>query len=266
MLFIDRAECWRIGMKIRFLLCFGLIQSMLLWYNVGAYGEEAKKKCAPGCFCVFDGMIPDGYSMENICGHGTSQRLSCADTNTKFNFVGGVGDELVLSCTRNNVSGVTYYFDEFSDIYTGTTGMYGFLGEDLIVMPTTDIAGGTFGGVGVFQCPSTHPSSAAGAKTPYECYTHDANGNKVYFTTTASSDVKVLAANLQNLLNKATQIAKDLQRLTKDNNQTDNVNTNKFDNTKEIKKKIVEGAIRKSTAVNKKLQVKTITNKSAIVH
>ena len=250
----------------KFFLCFGIVQLMLLSCNVGAYAEEAKKKCAPGCFCVFDGMIPDGYSMENVCGYGTSHRVSCDDANTKIDFVGGIGDMLTLSCSRDVVSNVTYYFDEFSELYTGTTGMYGFIGEDLIVMPTNDIAGGTFGGVGVFQCPSTHPSSAAGAKTPYECYTHDANGNKVYFTTTASSDVKVLAANLQNLLNKATQIAKDLQRLTKDNNQTDNVNTNKFDNTKEIKKKIVEGAIRKSTAVNKKLQVKTIKNKSAIIH
>ena len=251
----------------KFFLCFGIVQLMLLSCNVGAYAEEeARKKCAPGCFCVFDGKTPERVNTVNICGYGTSHRVSCDDANTKIDFVGGIGDKLTLSCSRDDVSNVTYYFDEFSELYTGTTGMYGFMGDDLIIMPTANVAGNTWGGMGIFQCPSSHPSSEAGAKTPYDCYTHDANGNKVYFTTTASSDVKVLAASLQSLLNKATQIAKDLQRLTKDNNQTDNVNTNKFDNTKEIKKKIVEGAIRKSTAVNKKLQVKTIKNKSAIIH
>lgn len=251
----------------RFLFCFGVIQLMLSLYNMNAYCAESKKKCAPGCFCIYDGVIPEGIGTTNICGHGTSQRLSCDGTNKVYSFTGGIGNEGVLACVRDNASGasIVYYFDEFSELYTGTTGMYGFIGDDLIVMPVTGPSS-TFGAVGMFQCPSSHPSSAAGAKTPYECYTHDAKGNKVYFTATASSDVKVLAASLQNLLNEATQIAKDLQRLTIDNTESVTVNTNKFDKTKEVKLNTSGGTIRKSTAVNTKFKAKILTNKSAVAY
>lgn len=230
--------------------------------NTGVSANEVKKKCAPGCFCVFDGQIPERIGTTNICGYTSAQRFSCDSGDTDFVFAVGTNAEGILACNRKPSTGVTYFFDEFSELYKGSTGMYGFIGEDLIVMPTADKTLWTLGAVGAYQCPSTHPSSAEGAKTPYECYTHDATGKKVYFTPIAGDGIRELTTKLQNITNKAITITKELQSMTA--NETNKVNT--VSNTKKNKSVFVGDSIKKPTAGNKIPKSKLLQNKSAIIH
>ena len=90
--------------------------------------------------------------------------------------------------------------------------MYGFIGEEFIIMPSTRLATSF---PGVYQCPDTHPNSASGAKTVFDCYKYDANGKKVYYTNSSYENckdaLKSLYSNLQVTLDKADQILKYLQ-------------------------------------------------------
>lgn len=210
------------AIRIGALLSFGIILSTMCSYNTNAYGGDYHK-CDPGCFCVFDGKYPAAFlaNTTNICGYNSAQRLSCGAENTDFVFDGGYQD-LTLACTYDASKPATYYFNEFYEVYTGVTGMYGFIGEDLIVMPTTGSAN-KWGVAGIYQCPVSYPSSDAGAKTLWECYKRDKNGNKVYYSVDSTvnyignNDAKTLAVNLQNTVKKATQIAHNLQRVSNPN-------------------------------------------------
>jgi hypothetical protein len=185
------------------------IISMFWLHDVNATDLESKQSCPSGCFCVFDGKVPKRFGLENICGRGNvAQPVLCDGDSEIFNFVKGICDDCgVLSCTRDNVS-ATYYMDEFSEVFQGIGGMYGFIGEDLIVMPTKE---GFAGNVGVYQCPNSYPNSAPGAKTLYECFRYDyVTGAKVYYEPRQNT-VKTLTADLQQTLNNANQTVLNLK-------------------------------------------------------
>lgn len=139
---------------------------------------EEMQTCPKNCFCIYDGKLPKRMNMDNVCGYGVAQRMSCSDKNKSVSFA-YAGVEGTLSCSRDKQA--EYYFDEFSEIYITDHGMYGFLGQEFITMPFFNVAG--YGStVGVYQCPSSYPSSDAGAKTIFNCYKYDETGKKVYYT------------------------------------------------------------------------------------
>ena len=146
-------------------------------YTIGTAGMLGTKPCVPGCFCVNNGqMSHDVYGAR--CGLSQSQSIISMHNTWYFKAGESRG---ILTCNRN--MNANYYVDEFSELYKGDYGMYGIKGGELIVMP---FGGQGYGGgfpemMGVYQCPSSYPSSDAGAKTVYECYKYDANGNKVYY-------------------------------------------------------------------------------------
>ena len=87
----------------------------------------------------------------------------------------------VVACSRDNPIHATYYFDQFNELFKGITGMYGFIGENLILMPSTFEEFTGFAKEGIYQCPASYPNSASGAKSLLECYKYDEKGKKVYY-------------------------------------------------------------------------------------
>jgi len=170
-------------MKIIKNFLFVIIVSIAWLCNTNAYGTENMKPCAPGCFCVNNGQMRAGDNPRNICGYGVAQRVPCFDTSIghAFGIEEGKAWGGLLECSRDSPRQATYYYDEFSEVFVSSTGMYGFIGDDLIVMPSHDVALNYWGEQGIYQCPSHYPNSAAGAKTLKECYKYDKNGNKVYY-------------------------------------------------------------------------------------
>jgi len=162
---------------IRFFSIFVIVSLFLFTYKSNA---EEMQVCPQGCFCIYDGKLPKRISLTNVCGNGyVAQRMYCNDSNKVVGFAyAGGAYEGKLSCTRDKQA--EYYFDEFYELYITQHGMYGFLGQDLITMPFFGLEG--YGStVGVYQCPSSYPTSSAGAKTVFDCYKYE-NGQKVYYT------------------------------------------------------------------------------------
>ena len=163
---------------------FIMIISICWLCNASVYGAETKKPCSPGCFCVNNGQISAKYDTKNICGYGSAYRVSCFDPDTSHVF--GIGEngkawDGQVACSRNNLIYATYYFDQFNGLFKGKTGMYGFIGDDLIVMPSTFKELNIYAKEGIYQCPVSYPNSASGAKSLLECYKYDEKGKKVYY-------------------------------------------------------------------------------------
>lgn len=171
-----------------FLLFVGIVSLFLFTCKSNA---EEMQNCPKGCFCIYDGKLPKRMSMLNVCGTGyVAQRMDCDDSNkvVSFAYAGGAY-EGKLSCTRDN----QYYFDEFSELYITQHGMYGFLGQDLITMPFFGVTG--YGStVGVYQCPSSYPSSDVGAKTVFDCYKYE-NGKKNFYTKEQINQVQTTGSD-----------------------------------------------------------------------
>lgn len=173
---------------------------------------EEEKRCVPGCFCVNDGKMPKGWQTKNICGYSSSYRIPCGDEDISLAF-GRNEDGMytgTIACSRK-LNNATYYFDEFSGVYEGKTGRYGFVGNDLITMPSSIKALYDYGNAGIYTCPVSHPASDVGAKSPKDCYKYDKNGKKVYFSVKQSNPyeingVGVLVSNLQFALDSVTKI------------------------------------------------------------
>lgn len=163
---------------------FIIIVSTGCLFNASVYGVETKKPCSPGCFCVNNGQISTKYDTKNICGYGNAYRVACFNSDMGHAFgTGGNGnayDGLVV-CSRNSPLQATYYFDEFNELFVGNTGMYGFIGENLIVMPSIHEEFNSFAKEGIYQCPASYPNSASGAKSLLDCYKYDDKGKKVYY-------------------------------------------------------------------------------------
>lgn len=137
------------------------------------------KPCPQGCFCIYDGTMPKNYGTTNVC-NTPAYPITCGQNSngTGFLFSDGVNNN-TLACTRDT-SPAVYYFDEFtSEIYKGFSGMYGYIGDELITMPSTSVSIGEE--AGVYQCPVSYPISDVGAKTPYDCYRINSDGGRVYY-------------------------------------------------------------------------------------
>ena len=140
------------------------------------------QQCAPGCFCVNNGQMPSNFSPQ--CSV-QSQLLSCGNDGYGrvwyFRTNGMIRG--VLSCPHSTYA--NYYVDEFSEIYIGRYGMYGFRNDDLIVMPAdVNYGGATTNYEGVYQCPTSYPNSDAGARTLTDCFKYNSSGQKVYYGST----------------------------------------------------------------------------------
>ncbi len=176
------------------------------------------QKCSPGCFCVLDGKIPKTLDTKNICGYSSAYQVSCGEDGVSMAF-GRKENGLytgLIACTRN-VPNATYYFDDFSELYQGPTGFYGFVGQDLLTLPTSGQSLNKYGKAGVYQCPVSYPVSDTGAKKLTDCYKYDKNGNKVYFSQKQSTGdnlgydivgVDTLMTNLQSASNKIMQLTR----------------------------------------------------------
>ena len=173
---------------------------------------EDEKRCAPGCFCVKDGKMPKGWQTVNVCGYSFSHKVPCGEDSQSMVF-GRNKDGIytgTVACSRK-LNNATYYFDEFSGIYEGKTGRYGFIGNDLITMPSPLAGLYDYGEAGIYTCPVSHPASDVGAKSPKDCYKYDKNGKKVYFSSKKSSGYKIqgiefLVSDLQSALDSMEKI------------------------------------------------------------
>lgn len=194
---------------------FIIIVSIAWLYNANTYGGEAQKKCPAGCFCVSGGQISENLDTRNICGSSFAQRVTCWGGRQSLAFgrnpTTGIYKGL-LAC-NHSVSNATYYLDDFYEVYKGKTGMYGFKGNELIVMSSTDKVFNSWGEAGIYSCPSSYPSSAEGAKSLSECYKYDKNGSKIYYSKKQKNSgsyyitgAEVLLKDLQQVLNKVNRI------------------------------------------------------------
>ena len=255
---------------IKILLCLVTFASTVSLDDMKAYGSEEMAKCPSGCFCIYDGLYPTRYlSAADICKDYVAHPVSCNTKDEEFTFAYGDGQGEgggQLTCDRSKDA--VYYFVDFSELYKGETGVYGYIGEDLIVMAEISSGyGSIMGQSGIYVCPSSYPESARGAKTLYECYTHDEKGNKVYYNNvTDSKDIKTLATNLQNALNQAVQIVLDLQRVATQQKQANKTNDNTINRSNKTKYVVTNNSAMKSTADFNMRKARTLKNKSAIIH
>lgn len=136
--------------------------------------DQILYSCPAGCFCINDGKYDASYGMhEDICTLSAQRKPAYCETGRAFySYRNGL-----LGCPGNTSQAANYYMDEFTELYEGYYGFYGFIGNDLILMPSNENVQGRY------QCPATHPMSAKGAKSLYNCFKYDANGNKVYYGT-----------------------------------------------------------------------------------
>lgn len=205
---------------------FIMVVSMGWLLDTTVYGAESKKPCSPGCFCVNNGQISTKYDTQNICGYGGAHRVSCFDPDVSHAFGTGENGKAydgVVACSRNSSAHATYYFGEFNELFEGKTGMYGFIGDNLIVMPSVFKELNMFAKEGVYQCPSAYPNSASGAKSLLGCYKYDGRGNKIYYKKKSKSSygscnivrVEPAIENLQLSLDGAYSAANVLQNALK---------------------------------------------------
>jgi len=128
----------------------------------------------------------------------------------------------------------TYYFEDFSELYKGYFGAYGFMNGDFVYINAcwSDADDPN----GIFQCPITHPSSANGAKSLSECYKVNAKGQKEYYkipnNVTQNYDgnyntdtINTLLTNLQSALDQANTAASNLKNILKKSNNNINIPT-----------------------------------------
>jgi hypothetical protein len=161
---------------------------------------------------VKNGKMPKGWQTKNICGYSTAYRVSCEndDVSTVFGLTEDGGYTGEFACSRK-IKNAMYYFDDFSGVYEGITGSYGFIGNDLITMPTHIKGLYEYGNEGIYVCPVSHPVSDVGAKSPKDCYKYDKNGKKVYFSVRQSNTYEIngiglLVSDLQSAFNSVKKI------------------------------------------------------------
>ncbi len=197
-------------------LC-AIILPVLCLCDAGAATQQ--KNCPPGCFCVFGGKIPTTIQTVNICGYAVAHQINC---RPYLSYVFGRGNSRgTLVCSRDDQTQATYYFDEFSEVFEANTGLYGYKGDNLVAMPSWDVALNDFGEAGVYPCPSVFPNSAPGAKSLAECFKYDKNGNKVYYHKRTShhqrvnnvNKIKTVVSGLQSDLNSVNVKMQSLQNL-----------------------------------------------------
>lgn len=163
----------------KFMVFAGIMIAMLCVKDANALTFQ----CPEGCFCLGDGEYNDQYGslryyIEPWCNSNSS--MSWDPTGCYLLTYGQI--ELV----SNSSCGLTgtYYGDQFSELYYGLFGFYGFLNNEFVYgyRPYTVISGYVGqGNFDVLQCPYTHPHSEVGANKIADCFKYDVNGDKIYY-------------------------------------------------------------------------------------
>ena len=218
-------------MKIRFTCFIGIIASVLCLCEANA----KTKTCPAGCFCLNNGTYESNSNFStSMCeehsafyvsspercfsdgalwyNHPSVQYIACTDTAKQ---------------TYGNL--VSHLFNEFSELYYGNLGAYGYINNEIVYLPRDTETAKT-----VYNCPETYPLSEAGAKSLYECFTYDDKGNKVYYkkssgkySSTDSGNINIakiraLAESLQQSLDQTNKIAYELQKALEEPSQKQN--------------------------------------------
>lgn len=149
---------------------------MSISYNVVA--EE--QSCPSGCFCLNNGKYDNTYGIYNLC----SSPATLYNPSSISGFSSNYGS-IVLSSSPDDYP-AHFYANEFSILYIGSMGFYGFKDNEFIYanqirqgLDQNDPSQSKYDFI--FQCPATHPNSAEGAKALNECFKYGANGNKIYY-------------------------------------------------------------------------------------
>lgn len=159
-------------MKLYIKPLMGIIASVFCMFDANA----VIRPCPEGCFCLNSGQFEDrsytGYYDTN-CHNSVGRPLwlcdSCSDT------YGGT----VIS--GNPADGTAdYYYDEFSELYYGVYGFYGFINNEFVYgngYPNFS----NYMHDSIFECPMSYPHSNVGAKALTDCFKYDVNGHKIYY-------------------------------------------------------------------------------------
>jgi len=167
------------------------------WSNSGAksiddcyvetYGNgQNTLKCPSGCFCLNNGYFQDFDYGPGDCAQSASLRsLSCNNDGTAI--LSYYGGSTTFVCDRNKYfqnhpnsnSGLLYFLDDFSEIYTGWISAYGVKKDGNIIYFHSGSSSMVMDNI--YQCPESYPASDEGAKTLTNCYKYGANGNKIYY-------------------------------------------------------------------------------------
>lgn len=190
-------------MKICMKYLVGIIVSVSCLCDANA---AATKICPAGLFCTSGGKYNSGqYGIE-------SYKMGPADLVTS-NW--GDWQEEGL-CSKGKCA---YSAENYDQVWVSTWfGFYMVKNGDV-----TYHSSGSSAASGVFPCPGTHPSSAEGASSVFECYRNVGNGQKEYYkapnaiqtNNAGNADMNTIAALVQELqasLNQANKIAADLQK------------------------------------------------------
>ena len=104
--------------------------------------------------CDFAGYIQYGTQYDTlICNREKYFSTYAADWNDKF----------------------SYFLEDFSELYSGSFGIYGIINNEPIYISESAYYDHTF------QCPFSHPLSKPGAKTIYDCFKYGDKQNVIYY-------------------------------------------------------------------------------------
>lgn len=155
--------------------------------------------CPAGCFCLDNGYYQGGDRYTHTCSNYSSQLVQRPEAgNISTIYCSGSPEQVILSYDRAYQG--DYYYDDFSELYEGAFGSYGFIKNGnkdpqfvAIVgcsdfVPTGETEHIITPYAKVFECPSSYPESEPGAKAVTECFKYDSNSNKIYFRKKISAN------------------------------------------------------------------------------
>lgn len=177
---------------------------------------EALLDCPAGCFCINDGKYNSHGDRDFFIKNcDTTKAKSAIDYESFYVCSGSIGRD-------KNKEATDYYFSDFSELYDGKMGFYGFMNDEFVY--GNDCAPDGRGGIGpkydyIFNCPNNYPHSDKGSKALTNCFKYDENGKKVYYGSEKQNlgkcnmdAFKTKIEELQETLNKANETLTELQK------------------------------------------------------
>ena len=140
-------------------------------------------QCPAGCFCLNGGTVDDKIDFSNKCNHVPATSTIWQDLSGCFSrFYDNVQIVSNGSCVIQPTAYTRYFADQFSEIYDGYFGFYGFIDNEFVYgYQSPSLYNLQIDNFEIFSCPISHPHSGAGARALTDCFKYDANGNKVHY-------------------------------------------------------------------------------------
>ena len=183
---------------------------LLCQYSANA---ATTKTCLEGLFCTQNGKYT--YDKTDIT---TYERTPAVLFNTGWNSL----DVSVCGSRSPGSAACLYYVEDYDETWNTWFGFYFVKDGEVLYYSTSEISG-------VFSCSGTYPSSDSGAKSVFQCYRTNSDGQKEYYKTPNkkqinydgsynTNDINTILTSLQSAIDQANTATQNLQAVLKKSN------------------------------------------------